>query len=66
MLSAYVRANCRTGASLFWCGRRNCERQGLSVMDKYPIYLALPEARATSSSTFESKSFKIGERFDFL
>jgi hypothetical protein len=66
MLSAYVMANCRTGASLFWCGRRNCERQQLSVMDKYPIYLALPEARATSSSTFESKSFKIGDRFDFL
>jgi len=29
MLSAYVMANCRTGASLFWCGRRNCERQQL-------------------------------------
>jgi len=42
------------------------ERQPLSVMDEYPIYLALPEARATSSSTFESKSFKIGDRFDFL
>jgi hypothetical protein len=66
MLSAYGRANCRTGASLFGCGRRNCQRQHLSVMDKYPIYLALPEARATSSSTFESKSFKIGDRFDFL
>ena len=64
MLSAYVRANCRTGASLFWCGRGNCGRQPLSA--KYPIYLALPEARATSSSTFESKSFKIGDRFDFL
>jgi len=66
MLSAYVRANCRTGASLFWYGRGNCERQQLSVMHKYPIYRALPEARATSSSTFESKSFKIGDRFDFL
>jgi len=66
MLSAYVRANCRTGASLFWSGRRNCERQQRSVMDKYPIYRALPEARATSSSTLESKSFKIGDRFDFL
>ena len=57
MLSAYGGGRIGEPArSFFRRGRR----------DGFPIYRVLLDARATNSSTFESKSLRMGDWFDFL
>jgi hypothetical protein len=64
-----VPVDCRSDFAKFFSSRRYVTLSGAGDADgrrRVRVLLGLLETRATNSSNLESKSFRMGDLFDFL